>query len=194
VGTEKDVYRRQLLISSIYRVKKWNLKLTLFAPILRLETATFFRAHLTSTNSVTDIGSKLFSVPQSDPSFKSKKSYKKMAKNSIPLPLKRKKNQSKFLFWIFEVLWLEREQIFVLTIGCCPLSSRITPNLEFRIRAPESSGHMIELCSWSLYFFSAGVFVSLVFFPSNIHLSVNIRGTSVSAAGMKHACVLSSYF
>jgi len=34
-GTKNYVYRRRLLISSIYRVKKWNLKFTPFPPTSR---------------------------------------------------------------------------------------------------------------------------------------------------------------
>jgi len=38
-GTKNDVYRRRLLISSIYRVRKWNIKCTPFSSTSRPRTS-----------------------------------------------------------------------------------------------------------------------------------------------------------
>ena len=67
-GTKNDVYRRWLFLSSIYRVKKWNVK---FAPFFnlpaancRLSRSALNRQIYQQTSVVT-----ISSIPKSDPIF-----------------------------------------------------------------------------------------------------------------------------
>jgi len=55
------------------------------------------------------------------------------------------------------VVIFQRELIIVVNIGCCPLSSSITPQLESNIPTLELSEHMIEFVV--SIFFLAGIFI-----------------------------------
>jgi len=106
-GTKNDVYRRRLLISSIYRCRNgiWKLRLLVQPSSPEL----FLPVTFLSTDGAICIGSNIFNVPPSDPIFKSnrlKKMNQKNWKKETRGPL-LKKNSVDFFGWIFNVWWLE---------------------------------------------------------------------------------------
>jgi len=70
----------------------------------------------------------------------------------------------------------------IFTVGCFPLSSYITPKLEFKVPSPESSEHMIELTtsSWCQYFFNVIFYFAGKIFQSNLSSVVSFVFTMKS--------------